>query len=58
MCTPKKYAATTLVPFFGMSRIKDKNVRPEMLVRKFFACTWLPVEATRRKLTPLHQAHD
>ena len=36
MCTPKKYAVTKPVPdSFGMSQIKCKNTKPEMLVRKF-----------------------
>ena len=36
MCIIKKYAATITCPDErGMSRIKGKNTKPEMLVRKF-----------------------
>jgi len=35
MYTIPQPAAIKLVPFFGMSRIKGNNTKPEILARKF-----------------------
>ena len=35
MCTPKKQEATTTCPPWRMSRIKGRNTKPEILVRRF-----------------------
>jgi G:T-mismatch repair DNA endonuclease (very short patch repair protein) len=33
---------------FNMSQIKGKNTKPEMLVRKIFACKWVLLQITQR----------